>query len=654
MTTNKQYYWVSDFETTTEETKYVQENKDVRVVLANSTNWLSEQHHSFISIEDWWKFHMEMKKSQVIYFHNLSFDARFIVPYLNKIGLKCVPALKRRRNGAPESDNCYEMFITKGRMLRLVVAMRYQRVRFTIEIRCSYKLLNSSVATLGKSVGISKKLESDGDDFYNVEPVDDINKLNPRFVQYCRNDCLIVLKSLKNFEQAVNNTRGIKWYNACEARRTNKKQCYYNVFKEMTSAGLAQTLMSKYIQMWLMKHPNYSEDKLIKQPVEDFNLMSAWFKGGLTQFNTTVGKPIDISPAIFIDITSAYPYQMTKELPYGEILWDRPDEPHYAFLEIDIIEAKLKPSSHEFVCMFRWTDNQKDKRFVKHDTNFKAYLIEEEWEMLQNFYDFKVRSIKAFYMKKVAFLKEYATDLFNIKNMYDKQGQAGLKQSAKIMLNSGYGVLAKQYHYPAVLCFPKPEWEAIAETLDEKYGFDWGDKHYELMTISQASNYDPYNLWVVKADYENTVEFANNKACAVVITALERVYLMQKVLEIGAEHFYMCDTDSILFGKLTPEKLKYIEDSLGEELGEWSLESKPKYFGAYGAKKYALLDENKKPIKQRFAGASDNIAHYSQKEIYKLFDDQVLTISDAVFVSKQYPSGITFIKKEKLFKRGSY
>lgn len=651
---NKNNWFVCDFETVTPETQYFKTHNDTKVLLADSLCWETNEHNLFSSIEEWWDFHENMGVTQQLFFHNLSFDGTFILPFLSR---------KYKYNNSEEKkhpyDNSYETFRQGSRIYRIIIFIRKKIngkwKRYKITICCSLRLLNASIEALSKSYKRQKHLEEDGADFYNIEPQDNVNNYSARFLDYIKNDTEVALLSLKDFESAVHNLDQIKSYNE---RCTRNGRKHFNTFNYLTAASLTRQIMCYYLRG---HNDDIKEsDRYLIIPNSTYVKIGNWFKGGVAQVNTKYADaPQKVDPAIMIDVTSAYPFQMTKDLPYGEILESPPQGSYVEFLEVDVKSAKLRPESYECVFLHNWKPTNKDvERFKKEQYDFTCYYIREEWELLNKFYNIEVNSIKSYYMKSSPFLKKYSKSLFDIKNHYAQIGHNGLKQAAKILLNAGYGCLAMRDEFQSFLYFEKDlvkdleGWDSLCKSSIFKYR----GKEWEFNRFNDLFNFNKEKLSLVQAVQVEDKEskFNVNKAAAAVITARQRCYLYEKILEVGCEHFLLCDTDSILFGNITKETQERLIKEHSEELGGWTLEYTPHFFGTYGAKKYVMMDENNEILKLRFAGVTENVANLKDNLDFDAFTFDHLIIDDAVFEKKYCPSGIVLQKRPKEIKKGTF
>lgn len=694
---NRNSWYVCDFETITINTEYYKKHKDTGVLLFYMLNFGEDKEYIGVSIEEWWNTVLSLNESSTIFFHNLSYDGDFIIKHLfnntdwtyNNFGVK--------------QNKTFRVFRQGGKIYYITLFFRKKvngKVKdINIYIRCSYLLLSTSIEVLGKSVKIEKRTEEElGDlNFYDWEPQKSLSdwqnlKGGSRFIEYCKNDVKIAVKSLKNLEDTVLELPTIINYNNS---LKNKGKSTYNVFSgKITAASLASDLLKKYVQKFIyenkIKDVHYSD--YLKISKEDYEKISPWYYGGWSQINTDyVGGLKDIGMGCMIDVSSAYPYQMTKPLPYGEIYETEPNGEngvdYYTFGCYYVKSAKIKKEYKNVPILRNWLkitagDFSNNERYPTELKNFYCYYLDFEFDRICKFYDVKVDYNKTFYYYMLAtdYLKYFSYEVYNEKDKYSKQKNAGLKQATKIILNSAYGTLAKRTDFNSYLYIKNDveiidekniiELERLKKETKNDYIFyltdDDGElKGFKFKYISESyGTIDGYSLVVCESTYKK--EKVPNKASASVITALERCYLWDIIDKVGAKYFGLSDTDSVTFINLNNERFNYIKSLTDTGLGAWELEFNGntfKYFATYGAKKYVLLDENKKQLKFKFAGLDQRQSKVKLKDYYCTrseiieednyidFNKEENVIKNAVLDKINLKSGIILIPKEKIYKQ---
>lgn len=645
-TLKREFWFVNDFETIHENTNYWKQNQDTRVILFHIKSWDNSINRNGVCIEEWWDFYKNLGASATLFFHNLKFDGDFILKYL-------VNVEKFKINNSEEKVNrSIKVFRNGGRIYFLKIFFK-KRVGKTVKdinivIRCSLQLLSSSIAALGKSVGIEKLSDEDKNnkDFYVVEPVEKIEDLPENFVKYCERDCEIMRLSLIALDEAISTLSVIQKYNS------RKKHKEFNVFNSLTIAALSRRLMKYFSNEYI-----YKNDLDIVKPLllsnEDYHIMERFYRGGWTQINPEyIGAPKWIGRGLMVDVVSAYPYQMTFDIPYGEVLYSPPKEKHYTFLEIKVKKAVIKKGFENCAILKNWKKDLLGSRYVLELKNFTCYYLEEEWEVINKFYDIETDEIMFYYMKKVPFLKEYAEEVIAKKTSYKKEGKKAFSQMMKILANSAYGCLAMRDKFDTQLYLTKKEMEDLEIEEDKELVFN--DKNYKFKRTSDSFNVGDYclNVWELLEDKESLP----NKAAAAVITALQRCYLWNMILDIGVKHFGLSDTDSILFINLDTKAEAKLRSYTGDELGDWEIENfnYVNYFGTYGAKKYVLLDDDMKELKLKMSGISLDSLDLKENFNNKYdMDEPELIIENATLSVKYCKSGIMLLLQNKVFKKGT-
>lgn len=615
---NQDNWFVADLETTTAESNYYKTHNDVVVILANLLSWDESENFQFTNLDDFMEFLVKAKKSATVFFHNLTFDGNFLIKFLmNKFNV----AIDFENN----KHTRLEVFKNDGTLYSIKLYIKSKDWNFIINFRCSYKLLSSSVASLGKDLGINKHTEKTSEkDFYDLEPVSTLDELPQEYKDYCKRDCLIVLKALKTLNNQIFETKTIK-----EQVEQGVKFSFYDC---LTAGALSRKLMTQiYLPAFNKKH----ESKIkLDISARDYQRVEKFMSGGFTQFHPDfLGNKIKEIKGKVIDINSSYPTQMCKDLPYGKILNIKPLNHYIEFLEIKVKSAKIKENCKNVVCLKNWKHTTQE-RYVRNLEKFNCYYIKEEWDLLNKYYDFEVEKITSFYMASTPYLKDMMEEIYFYKSDFKSQGKPAQALIYKIILNSGYGKLATREKYNSLIWSKKELFPDEVITIN--------GKEYEVKGESKQNN--------ITDNYGYTVspllskEQLTNKAAASVITARARIQLLETILKLGPENFIYCDTDSVFY-RVT-DKNKNVVD-LGKNLGQWDEEAEFDTFSTYGAKKYLAWYENK-IAKSALSGLK------TSKEILDNIDftQEQFTINNAVLQKVEKHSGILLVSKNKTFMKG--
>lgn len=660
--------WVLDFETTTNKTKWYQDMLD-----KTGKEWVRPTYWSMCSYDgskwlegvSWEDFattlttNENFRKDTTIWLHNLKFDGAIINYILeeilkfkhvfheieiiddkttiNRVGYKTI----KNKNCNPQVEletNYFDSFQQKRKIYSIntrftpkgvVGSMNPIRVNF----RCSLAMLSSSVKKLGDSyknvifegkplIKMSKEEKAQGENFYHVEPIDDLNefkKKNPDYVAYCRRDVEIVRRSLIDFDAMINELEAIQ-----EHKQINNIK-HYSAYKQpITVASLGRKIIKDvYVPKFQRENINRfgkhveiidgmfvgDLSKMNKESWDFFNspspyhdlfeeyknnTPSTWYRGGYNEFSPQIESFKDIencNGAIKIDVSSAYPYQMTKSLPFGPIL----DSQEFEKVKVsfdkrgilnkndwiegrDYIEwkevfvnkaipkeiAKYCPTLKNFTHIKDKRGNE--KRYCDETQEKFIFRVSKiEWDELQNWYEFEVDELMStnYYQLAASYLKECANSLYMKKDYYSSQGLEAKKLGTKILMNSIYGSLAIKDGYDSYCRIKKEDEDKFKNICKSD---DWlnceGRKESQVKVKNITSIIESSNNIGVILDFNNDIKTFNSEWCefelpsqqtswnisaSAYITSLERVYLFEVIRTFGAKHFAYSDTDSIIF-----------------------------------------------------------------------------------------------------------
>lgn len=629
-TIDRNYWYCADFETITPRTEYYNKYKDTKVILSSLQKY-NNKDTSFInhtSISQFMNYLFNLGHSSTIFFHNLSFDGDFIIKYLvNQTDFKL--------DDFKNSNNNIEVFKNGNVIYSISLSLRRtfngKQKKIKIIFRCSQRLLNASIENLGKDLKINKYASELTKDFYDYEPFESIDKVPKDYLEYCNNDVSIMNKALSNFEKSIESTERIAVY---------KRNKTFNVFHSLTVGSLA---MSIYKCIYLPRF-NYLYSTKIKFKIDrlTYELTSPFYSGGFTQFNEKfLGQPKEVKNGKFYDVKSAYPFQMTKPLPYGDILLEKPKGASIEFLNINVGSAKIKKEHTDFVILRNWKLGE--GRYTRELKNFTCYYFPEEWKIINKIYDIKIKSISSFYMKTAHFMSEFIQDMYFYKENFKLKGQLSFSHAFKILINASYGKLATREKYNSLFFTYDIFLRGQIITKDKK--------QYEVKAQSIMNPYGDINAYICRPEADK--KHLSNIAAAGYITALQRAYLFNAVFKAGTKKFIYSDTDSVALENPDEKKIK-----IGRGLGDWELEKEFTHFGTYGAKKY-LCYNNSKLIKAAMSGV--NINQFKdqnnnwKEDAFKSFNfnETNFEIVDATLEKIYLKSGIALFDKTKQFKKGT-
>lgn len=624
--------WVADFETVTVNTNYYKEHNDTKVLLYYTKELWGERDDIGVSIDQMLMFYMSLGESIMVYFHNLSFDGDFLLKWITT-RYKMYNKLKKDTPGfivIRQGSQIYE--------IKLRYYSKYYQKYYSITFRCSYRILSCGVETLGKSVGIDKyKANENVLDFYDVEPQDSIEKYDKNFVEYCKRDVNIVRLSLLAFNDAMEFIK--------------KEWPFLNKFKwygKLTASSISLKLQKDYVRA----HYHKSIVSGFKHSNDDNEIASKFYFGGFTQFNIDLqGKEQVCKNGIGIDINSAHPYSMTKNLPYGSLFdydeyafesYGYKDSDVLEFYEIDVESAESIYGSFAFLA--NWPKYNKEAnhliqfRYLFESHNFKCYYMKQEWEILCKLYEITNYKItKRYWCFSTDYLKEFVNLIYKFKSDFKEQNKEGLSLTFKIILNSGYGIHAKRNDFDSYyVCENKEEFEKLTPGTI----FTYDKKEYEVSS-KDSSLHCLENQYIVIIKPIKKPK-ANNKFIASAITAYSRIYLWETMLKIGIKNCAYCDTDSIYIHN-APKDLSALGIKLDPyELGAWDIENEFTHIFIKGAKSYYLKND-KGIIKAKYSGISgkylkDNLGPdlYKQDNLENSKLTKIKCKSGTILVWKDY------------------
>ena len=593
----------ADFETTTYNSKQYQEEGHTNVWM-----WaLMDQKNGIkigCTLDEFMDFILQDGKNKIIYFHNLSFDGDFIIKWLFrnypknfKQDYQFTTENYEVVNQVPKF-NWFSFFKNGNKIYNIDWCVRKKIrdkvMKVKIQFRCSYNLMPSSIDSLGKSFKINKMDEEEinnlilkgyikeKNEFYDLggNYVHNDPYLKNVFVSYIKRDVMIAKTAFLNYKETVESSK-----DAINSKY-NKKDVHLQ--KILTTASLVQKLVKNNI--WNNKHlHNYIKKGLKIHSYEQYELMRKFYSGGFTQFNPLYHNKVFDKKGFSIDINSSYPWAMTQPLPYGELLEEVPkNTKNYLTYCVVKMSYKIKSKYINFICLKNKTE--KNVRYSMHGSG-EFYFLLEELEFYKKIYDIEITEIKYLYARCFTFLKPFIDEYYHLKSEADANGQAALKTTYKLLLNSLYGSFAKKAIYPMGVWMSKKYYDDLKENkleclLDEK------NKKWKPKTFKQL-NIPGMDLFCVEMEKEEKPKSFPNMLIGATITAYSRLKLLNAIFEIGIEKFVYCDTDSIFcLGKKEnlPSSIK-LDDY---ELGAWKVEFEFNKGKILGAKRYVFENENHK------------------------------------------------------------
>ena len=357
------------------------------------------------SIESFFE-RIKKETNPYVYFHNLKFDGEFILYYLITNGYEWVESKEKRNKTF--STLISDMGLFYSIEVYFEVGKKTKKVTFID----SLKIINQTVESMPRTFKIEEnKLEID----YNLRR-EKGHILTQEEQDYVRNDVVIVAKALSYlFNMGL--TKMTAGSNALSEYKTiTKLNRFRNLYKPL----------------------NYDIDRDIRKA----------YRGGFTYLNP-IYKNKTVASGEVLDVNSLYPSVMYNEiLPFGEPF----------FFSGKYEEDKVYPLFiQRLTCCFRIKDGKiptiqiKHSRFV--DNEYLTYSGEEPVALTLTSIDLKLffeqydvwdlnfESGWKFKGMRGLFTK-YIDKWIEVKNESTISGNKGMRQVAKIMLNSLYGKFA--------------------------------------------------------------------------------------------------------------------------------------------------------------------------------------------------------------------
>lgn len=597
-------YYVADFETTTMNSKYFQENKKGSLIawLVQPLGDYETDFHGtdFVGFENWL---LSLDYPAVIFFHNLAkFDAYVIISY----------ALERWRNNLNQRNSPIKYSYQK--VNGGILSMTIKTPKTFIVLQDSIRLLTLPVASLGAILGYPK-LTTD----YDIDPVNSWDELPEEMRVYLKRDVEIVNKSLLHFKETIDNLSA-------------RYQANWNPFK-LTASSLSRDIINYF-----------DENKLFKITIESQEHSNKYMRGGFTNFNQHYILKDIKDDLVMWDAKSHYPSIIySKKLPAGEP-WYYEDLAEFKerFLNKNLpdyeiifvyVKGRIKKSLNGWSAIPKKGDID-HYHYVPEDSDieFEFGGLIQEWEIIFKFYEFHEWEFTEvpYWESGQQILQSVIKDLYQLKET--EKNNLGYK----LILNSIYGSCAMKHTYGEEWYFSKNEPSLIEFTKDKKL--------YHYIQQKQENFYwKTYDLY----EYEEERPLDSpcwNKWIAAAITSWGRYILLEKISR-DPDNVLYGDTDSLLMFKRANI---FYDGEQGKQLTQWDID-KDNIDSALilGPKRYFLYNNNK-PIKHSFAGVSKKYwDSLSYEEIESLFKQEMIILADGQMrkVSKSEYNFFPFLEK---------
>jgi hypothetical protein len=307
-----------------------------------------------------------------------------------------------------------------------------------------------------------------------------------------------------------------------------------------------------------------------------------------------------------IDINSSYPYSMTMPLPGAyKFTLECTDQGEYIPVHVYkkykkkylmLVEAVL--TTNLSIPLVPHHNEDKQLLFVNCTNRYKILCQPEIDKLIELNQDVKILKLHCYEMGY--YMRDYVQFFMGIKEKAARDGDLGLKQFAKLSLNSPYGKTAERYRENVIFDMDDDSLVGYIKILSEDE-----EKNEEFKCLAGIQVRSIKTKWDSENGYSILGSF---------ITSYSRMNLYNQMLKIGRENLVYTDTDSIYFINNNVDFDNLNIDKY--QLGCWDIEDKNINMLVLGAKDYYKLDDNNNILKQKLKGVSLKNAIYQENNLY--------------------------------------
>lgn len=353
---------------------------------------------------DWCRLHAPCN----VYFHNLAFDGAFIMDYLERNGWRWVADRRKA------SDRTYTTVISDANQVYCIDL--YFTPVYSVKILDSFKIIPLSIAQMAKAFDLP--ILKGSIDYEAYRPVG--HELTDEEVAYLDNDVRIAAMSIDYFLK-----HGL-----------NKMTAGSNALSDFRSGMGGKRGFRKWFPLL-----DKEEDAFIR----------CAYRGGFTYVNHRY-QGRELGEGIVLDVNSLYPSVMYgcsgERLPYGSPVWfdGKPVKSDAYNLWVAQITCSFRLREDHLPCIqlkgnFRFNQTEYLERS---DGDVTFTITNVDWELIKRQYHvYNLRWHGGYMFRSASFLfKKYIDYWVGIKNQATIDGNKGMRELAKLMLNSLYGKFA--------------------------------------------------------------------------------------------------------------------------------------------------------------------------------------------------------------------
>lgn len=505
-------------------------------------------------IEDFINWCANKKENYTLYFHNLKFDASYIISYLLNSGYEVIKDKKERKN-----KSFTTLISDMGQFYSIEIYFEVKKNRSNkVTIYDSLKLINKSVEQIAIDFGLPiNKLNLD---YKRIRPKGYI--LQDYEIRYIKHDVLIMALALK----------------------------------DLFDAGLTKMTIGSNALNHYRKMTKYFMTYFPCLPLPIDNDIRQSYKGGFTYLSPKYKDKI-VHDLIVLDVNSLYPYCLKdKLLPHGMPI---PFKGKYKKDNIYPLYVQ------QLSCKFKLKENMIPTIQIKNNLQFipNEYLESSEDEIITltltnidldlffSHYDVEVFEYHGGFkfMGTKGLFTDYINYWTNEKIKAKKEGNKSMYAISKLMMNSLYG----------------------------KYGSNPNIRSkYPYLDEEGIVRYGCYPMEEKKPIYIPTASFVTSYAREITIGTSQKIrnYTMEKY---GIDYYIYSDTDSIHMLKLPEDELSKFVDVDDYELGKWKIESDDIKVAKFLRQKCYIEIDNKGNKNVTVAGLPKFLAKYVTIDNFK-------------------------------------
>ncbi len=353
---------------------------------------------------DWCKNHGTCN----VYFHNLAFDGAFIMDYLERHGWEWVDGRDKI------ASKTYTTVISDANQVYCIDL--YFNSRLNVKIMDSLKIVPLSIAQMAKAYNLP--ILKGSIDYTAPRPID--HQLTEEEIAYLDNDVIIAAMVMDKFL-----SEGLTKMTAGSNALAN--------YRDMNGGR-------KGFRRWF-NYLDAEEDEFIRKA----------YRGGFTWVNPRY-QGRKLGKGIVFDVNSLYPSVMNscarERLPYGKPVWfdGKPKKSETFDLWVAEVTCSFRIKEDHIPCIqLKGNYRFKQTEYLSNSGGNVTFTVTSvDWELIRRqYYVYNLRWHGGYQFKSASFLfKSYIDKWIGIKNQATIDGNSGMRQIAKLMLNSLYGKFA--------------------------------------------------------------------------------------------------------------------------------------------------------------------------------------------------------------------